>query len=124
MKRIPPKGMAKERVLAALRAMKKDDANYREARMFGLIYNAGEDVEEMAREAYATYMFENALSPFAFPSLLKMETEFISMVSSLFGGDAETVGSMTSGGTESILMAIKSAREWAKATGRKSGIRR
>jgi len=42
-------------------------------------------------------MFENALSPFAFPSLLKMETEFISMVSGLFGGDAETVGSMTSG---------------------------
>jgi glutamate/tyrosine decarboxylase-like PLP-dependent enzyme len=94
--------------------MKRDDANYRDARMFGLIYNAGEDVEEMAREAYSTYMFENALSPFAFPSLLRMETEFISMVSSLFGGDENTVGSMTSGGTESILMAMKAAREWAK----------
>ena len=115
MKRIPQKGLPKDKVLEALRAMKKDDANYREARMFGLIYNAGEEVEDMAREAYATYMFENALSPFAFPSLLKMETEFISMVSSLFGGDAETVGSMTSGGTESILMAVKTAREWAKA---------
>jgi sphinganine-1-phosphate aldolase len=114
MKRIPKKGFPKDKVLDALRAMKKDDANYRDARMFGLIYNAGEDVEDMAREAYTTYMFENALSPFAFPSLLKMETEFISMVSSLFAGDDETVGSMTSGGTESILMAIKAAREWAK----------
>jgi sphinganine-1-phosphate aldolase len=114
MKRIPQKGMPKERVLEFLRAMKKDDADYRAARMFGLVYNAGEDVEEMAREAYATYMFENALSPFAFPSLLRMETEFMSMVSSLFGGDGETVGSMTSGGTESILMAVKAAREWAK----------
>ena len=55
-------------MLADLRAMKKYDANFREARMFGLIYNAGEDVEDMAREAYATYMFENALSPFAFPA--------------------------------------------------------
>ena len=90
------------------------DANYRDARMFGLIYNAGEEVEDMAREAYAAYMFENALSPFAFPSLLKMETEFISMASSLFGGDEETAGSMTSGGTESILMAVKAAREWAR----------
>jgi len=115
VKRMPEKGIAKEEVLSRLQSMKKDDANYRDARMFGLIYNAGEDVEEMAREAYAAYMFENALSPFAFPSLLKMETEFISMVSGLFGGDAETVGSMTSGGTESILMAVKSAREWAKA---------
>jgi glutamate/tyrosine decarboxylase-like PLP-dependent enzyme len=115
MKRIPQKGLPKDKVLDALRTMKKDDANYRDARMFGLIYNAGEDVEEMAREAYSAYMFENALSPFAFPSLLKMETEFISMVSSLFGGDEHTVGSMTSGGTESILMAIKAAREWAKA---------
>jgi sphinganine-1-phosphate aldolase len=114
MKEIPKTGRSKDKVLTALRAMKKDDADYRTARMFGLVYNAGEDVEEMAREAYATYMFENALSPFAFPSLLRMETEFISMVSSLFGGDGETVGSMTSGGTESILMAVKAAREWAK----------
>jgi len=115
MKHLPQKGLPKDKVLEVLRAMKKDDANYRDARMFGLIYNAGEDVEDMAREAYATYMFENALSPFAFPSLLKMETEFISMASSLFGGDEETVGSMTSGGTESILMAVKAGREWAKA---------
>ena len=115
MRHIPQKGISKDKVLEALRAMKKDDANYRDARMFGLIYSAGEDVEDMAREAYAVYQFENALSPFAFPSLLRMETEFISMVSSLFGGDDETVGSMTSGGTESILMAVKAAREWARA---------
>ena len=69
----------------------------------------------MAKEAYAAYMFENALSPFDFPSLLKMETEFISMVGMLFGGDEETVGAMTSGGTESILMAVKAARDWARA---------
>jgi sphinganine-1-phosphate aldolase len=112
--RIPPKGMPKDEVLAALRSFKTGDADWHEGRMFGLIYNAGREVEQMAQEAYATYMFENALSPFSFPSLLKMETEFISMVSTLFGGDDEIVGSMTSGGTESILMAVKAAREWAK----------
>ncbi|MBM4333201.1 MAG: aspartate aminotransferase family protein [Deltaproteobacteria bacterium] len=112
---LPKKGISKEEVLSNLRSFKSGDADWHDGRMFGLIYNAGLDVEEMVKEAYATYMFENALSPFAFPSLLKMETEFISMVSALFGGDDETVGSMTSGGTESILMAVKAAREWARA---------
>jgi len=114
MKSIPQKGMPQEEVLATLKDLKSGDADWHEGRMFGLIYNAGPDVEEMAKAAYASYIFENALSPFAFPSLLKMETEFISMVSTLFGGDEETVGSMTSGGTESILMAVKAAREWAR----------
>ena len=118
MKQIPQKGMTREEVLSLLSSLKSGDADWHEGRMFGLIYYAGRDVEEMAREAYSTYMFENALSPFDFPSLLKMETEFISMVSNLFGGSDETVGSMTSGGTESILMAVKAAREWARLTRR------
>ncbi len=114
--RLPEKGMNKDELLAKLQSFKSNDADWHAGKMFGLIYYAGEDVEEIAREAYALYMFENALSPFAFPSLLKMENEFISMVSSLFGGGEDTVGSMTSGGTESILMAVKAARDWAKIT--------
>ncbi len=114
--KIPEKGLNKKDLLAKLRSFKADDADWHEGRMFGLIYYAGEEVEEIVKEAYTTYMFENALSPFAFPSLLKMETEFISMVGSLFNGGEDTVGSMTSGGTESILMAVKAAREWAKVT--------
>jgi sphinganine-1-phosphate aldolase len=112
---LPKKGKSKEKVLSLLRSFKSGDSDWHDGRLFGLVYYAGEDVEDMAREAYASYMFENALSPFDFPSLLKMETEFISMVSSLFGGDEAAVGSMTSGGTESILMAVKAARDWARA---------
>lgn len=109
----PPKGLPKEHVLSLIRAFKKEDSNWRQGRLFGLVYYAGQDVEEMSREAYDSCMFENALSPFDFPSLLKMETEFISMVASLLNGDQNTAGSMTSGGTESILMAVKAARDWA-----------
>jgi glutamate/tyrosine decarboxylase-like PLP-dependent enzyme len=50
----------------------------------------------------------------AFPSLVKMETEVVSMVISMSGGDDETVGNLTSGGTESIFMALKAARDWAR----------
>ncbi len=112
--RLPKKGLNKEEILAKLRSFKSADADWHEGRMFGLLYYAGEDIEEIIREAYGLYLFTNALSPFAFPSLLKMETEFIAMIGSLFHGGEETVGSMTSGGTESILMAVKAAREWAK----------
>jgi glutamate/tyrosine decarboxylase-like PLP-dependent enzyme len=43
-----------------------------------------------------------------------MENEVISMVLSLMEGDDETVGCLTAGGTESIFMAIKAARDWAR----------
>ena len=118
---LPKKGMPKEEVLSLLRSFKAGDSDWHKGRLFGLVYYAEQEVEELAKEAYAAYMFENALSPFDFPSLLKMETEFISMAGMLFGGDEETVGAMTSGGTESILMAVKAARDWARAN--RSGVK-
>jgi sphinganine-1-phosphate aldolase len=111
---LPKKGMPKEEVLSLLRSFKSGDSDWHQGRLFGLIYYAGQEVEELAKAAYAAYQFENALSPFDFPSLLKMETEFISMVGTLLGGDDQTVGAITSGGTESILMAVKAARDWAR----------
>ncbi len=111
---LPKKGAPKETVLSKLRALKTDDADWHKGQMFGLIYEAGQEVEELVKEAATTFMIENALSPMAFPSLLKMETEVVSMVLSMMEGDDETVGSVTSGGTESIIMAIKSARDWAR----------
>ncbi len=111
---LPKKGTPKETVLSKLRALKTDDADWHKGQMFGLIYEAGQEVEELVKEAATTFMIENALSPMAFPSLLKMETEVVSMVVSMMEGDDEAVGSVTSGGTESIIMAVKSARDWAR----------
>jgi glutamate/tyrosine decarboxylase-like PLP-dependent enzyme len=71
-------------------------------------------VETLVKEAASMFMIENGLSPMTFPSLLKMENEVISMVLSLMEGDDKTVGCLTAGGTESIFMAIKSARDWAR----------
>ena len=111
----PQKGMPREELLSTLHALKSDDTDWKNARAFSLIYNAGEDIKEFAEEAFSVFINENGLSPFAFPSLLKMETEMVSMTASLLGGDSETVGSMTSGGTESIMMAVKAARDFARA---------
>jgi len=112
-KKLPAKGMGREKLFSLLNEMKSGDTGWEDGHMFSLIYNAGADVEKIAREAYASYMIENALSPFSFPSLLKMENEVMSMIAGMFNGK-EAVGSMTSGGSESILMAVKTARDWAR----------
>jgi len=112
---LPEKGMTRDDVLSKLESMKCDDTDWNSGRMFSLIYNAGEEIREITREAFNVYFMENGLSPFAFPSLRKLETEVVAMTASLLGGDAETVGSFTCGGTESIFMAVKTARDWARA---------
>jgi glutamate/tyrosine decarboxylase-like PLP-dependent enzyme len=111
----PEKGISREEILTTLRSIRTGDADWKHGRMFSLVYNAGEEVEKVAGEAFALFMNENALSPFAFPSLLKMETEVVSMMANLLGGDSETVGFMTSGGSESIMLSVKTARDFARA---------
>ena len=113
---LPKNGMTKEDVLSTLRSFKSDDVKWHDGQLFGLIYEAGPDVETLVKEANALFLIENGLNPMAFPSLVKMETEVVSYVISLSGGDDETVGSFTSGGTESIFMALKAARDWARHT--------
>ena len=113
---LPKKGLPREDVLNTLKSFKSDDVKWHEGQLFGLIYEAGPEVEALVKEASALFLIENGLSPMAFPSLVKMETEVVSNVISLSGGDDETVGSFTSGGTESIFMALKAARDWARHT--------
>ncbi|MBK7860821.1 MAG: aspartate aminotransferase family protein [Archangiaceae bacterium] len=111
----PLTGLPKDEVLRRMRALREDDARWREGKTFSLVYFAGDEVSAMAREAYGEFMAENGLSPMAFPSLRRFEAETLAMCASLFHGDAQVAGTMTSGGTESVLMAVKTARDWAKA---------
>ena len=113
--KLPEKCSTREDVLSRLESMKHDDTDWKGGRMFSLIYNAGGEIVDIAREAFNCYFMENGLSPFAFPSLRTLETEVIAMTAGLLGGDAETVGSFTCGGTESIFMSVKTARDWARA---------
>ena len=72
---------------------------------------------EVAKEAYALYQSENALGPAAFPSLKRMETEVVAMALDLLNGPTSGTGNITSGGTESIILAVKSARDEAASRG-------
>jgi glutamate/tyrosine decarboxylase-like PLP-dependent enzyme len=100
--------------LAEVRASRGDDADWRGGRTFSLVYNPGDAELERLQEAIAhEYLHENYLNPFAFPSLLKMEREVVAMAADLFGAPGAG-GKLTSGGTESIFLAVQVAREHAR----------
>ena len=93
----------------------QNDARWREGKTAVYVFNAGEDVAQVQREAYTLYMSENGLGPLAFPSLKQMEDEVVGMGLSLLHGDEASTGNITSGGTDSITMAVKAARDYARA---------
>ncbi len=107
-------GVPRDALFASMREMKARDADWRGGRTWSLIYPAGEDVDDVLREANNLYLFENALNPFRFPSLRQMELDVVSMTTDLLHGDEDAGGSLTSGGTESIVMAVKTARDRAR----------
>jgi sphinganine-1-phosphate aldolase len=114
MLELPAQGRAREDVLAAMRAARDGDVAWQQGRAFGLVYHISKEIDALLKDAYTLFFSENGLNPTAFPSLRKFETEVVAMAASLLGGDGDVVGTMTSGGTESDLMAVKTARDWAR----------
>ena len=96
------------------------DAKWRDGKTAVYVFNAGEDVLQVQKEAYTMYMSENGLGPLAFPSLKKMEDEVIGMGLSLLHGKDDACGKITSGGTDSINMAVKAARDFHLANSHSS----
>ena len=111
---LPKKGMSPEAVLEQLQAHRGQDVDWKGGRTFSLVYYAGERVMQLLHDAYSMFMAENGLSPMAFPSLKQMENEVVAMTADMLHGGEPAAGSMTSGGTESIFMAMKTAREWSR----------
>jgi len=107
--------MDKEQILAALAAKRTRDARWQDGRTFGMVYDGGASVHEVAEAVAVEFLHDNALNTRAFPSLGEIQSEIVSATASLFHGDDEVAGFLTSGGTESILCAVKAARERGKA---------
>src|ERR1044071_6871947 len=112
---IPQQGLSKEEILNRLQAFKVRDMDWRAGKVWCYVYNPGEDPAEVTREAYLSFLSENGLDPTVFPSLLKLETEVVRATINLLRGDSNAVGHLTTGGTESIMLAVKTARDKARA---------
>jgi len=113
---IPKKGRSKEEILKILESYKGDDLDWQSGRVFGYVYDPGEKARDVINQAYTMYLSENALDPLTFPSLLRLENELVGMTAGLLRADENVVGNFTSGGTESLILAVKTARNWARAT--------
>ena len=63
----PAQGRSKSDVLAAMKAARDRDVRWREGRVFSLVFNAGDEVSDVLKEAYTLFFAENGLNPTAFP---------------------------------------------------------
>lgn len=114
--RIPSQGRSRDEIFAALERYREDDAPWREGRVWAYVYDPGPEAEAVVKDAYVSYLSENGLDPTAFPSVLRLENEVVAMARDHLHGDDQVVGNFTSGGTESIICAVKAARDFARAT--------
>lgn len=110
---LPQEGRPPEQLLSDLEGLRAHDADWRAGRCFALVYSAGEAHERLLKQAHHLFFSENALNPMAFKSLHRMETEVVSMIAGLLHGAPSAVGTMSSGGTESLLLAVKTYRDLA-----------
>ena len=111
---IPTRGRAFDEILQELGARGSNDLDYRAGKSWSLVYYVDDDFYGFLKQAHNSYFSENGLNPMAFQSLKALEDDVVRMTAAMLHGGDEAVGTMTSGGTESILMAMKAYRDRAK----------
>ena len=116
--RLPRSGTPAPDLLAEIDRRRAREPDVHGARLFGLVYPTGNhDLEELLADVNRRYLFGNALNPFKFPEVARFEGEVVAITGGLVHLPAGGGGSMTSGGTESILMSMLVNRERALARG-------
>ena len=113
--RLPETGLSHDEIEAILDKGAADNVDWRRRMAAGVNYYPSEDVNEIAKLAYEKFFSSNALYRAYFPAIARFEDDIVDFAADIFNGP-DAVGSVTSGGSESILMAVKSARDRAMAT--------
>jgi glutamate/tyrosine decarboxylase-like PLP-dependent enzyme len=121
---IPQNGRDKEDIFKELSLMaEEENAKWKTGQVSGTFYHAGEEHRAYLNKIFSLFSHENTIQFDLCPSMFKMESEIISMTAKMLNGDAvkdigpedNVCGTVTSGGTESIIMAMKTYRDWARA---------
>jgi glutamate/tyrosine decarboxylase-like PLP-dependent enzyme len=113
---LPEHGRPADEVLQQLRSYGAADPQYQSGRLWSLVYYLDAEHEAFLHQAYASFASANGLNPGAFKSLKRFENEIVAAAARLQHGGPETCGVVTSGGTESCLLAVKTYRDLARAT--------
>jgi len=119
-KALPSQGKNAFMIRQYVNAFQCMDMDTKSGSVFAYVYptdnSTAAAAERVANQAYLSLLSKNGLDPTVFPSTMKLENEVVSMVATHLRATNEVVGNFTSGGTESCFLAVKTAREWARAT--------
>lgn len=111
LKAIPEKGLSIENLSRQLDEISSKDMLDDSGKLFSYVYMSGREDLKRINEFYNAFMNKNALDFTVFPSSMALENDVVAMTASLLHGDSSTVGTFTSGGAESILLSVKTARD-------------
>lgn len=116
---LPREPASGDEVLAELAEFRADDPSVHGGRVLAYVYDAGiPGLDAVANEALTMYAAVNALDPTVFPSVAKIENDLVGWGLDLLGGGPDAAGIVTSGGTESCMLAVKAGREhWRHRVG-------
>jgi sphinganine-1-phosphate aldolase len=110
MMRLADQGRPVDEVIAELAAKRTADVRWSEGRAFGLVYDGGPSVHDVAEQAARLFLHDNALNTLAIPSLGEIQSEVVGWTADLLHAPETAAGFLTSGGTESIQCAVLAAR--------------
>jgi glutamate/tyrosine decarboxylase-like PLP-dependent enzyme len=117
--RLPGQGMARAEIISEMERLKSiEEKRWKEGFVSGAVYHGDETHIDFINKVYTIHSQSNPLHPDVWPSASKFEAEIVSMTAGMLGADRTSdpiVGVVSSGGTESILLAMKTYRDWARA---------
>jgi len=121
---LPATGRTKESVLAEMREMKTKDIDWQHGRAPLFVFKATDELYEVGRDAFFEFFSENALgAKRAFHSVSRMQDDVVAMALGLFNAPEAAQGFMTTGGTESIVQAMQTCRDWSRKQRKAPGLR-
>lgn len=113
--RLPADGLSEVQIIEELSKLQKlKHTDWEHGRVSGAVYHGGADLIELQTKLFNMFCVSNQLHPDVFPGVRKMEAEVVSMVLKLFNAPETGCGATTSGGSESLILAILLAREYLK----------
>ena len=117
---LPEEGIDREMILELMEKFKEMEASkWKDGFVSGAVYHGNEAFIDFMSRVYAINSQSNPLHPEIWPSTTKFEAEIVAMTANMLSADQtadEIVGTVSSGGTESILLAMKTYRDWARET--------
>jgi glutamate/tyrosine decarboxylase-like PLP-dependent enzyme len=115
--KLPAAGCAREEILREMEKLKSiEESRWKEGKVSGAVYHGDNAHIDFLNRVYALHSQSNPLHADIWPSTTKFEAEIVAMTAHMLSAPNGVCGTVTSGGTESILLAMKTYRDWARET--------